>query len=115
MVVFDRGPPSYPQNEFVILGPCTAPRRRVSSRARGETSKIVRARLPRSNTHLRAVCAEVFLVCLRSGPGLARAGKALAACKTLGVARERRCSDQVTQSLIVTTLDPALGLVIDSS
>ena len=32
-----------------------------------------------------------------------------------GVARERRCSDQVTQSLIVTTLDPALGLVIDSS
>ena len=32
-----------------------------------------------------------------------------------GVARERRCSDQVTQSLIVTSLDPALGLVIDSS
>ena len=32
-----------------------------------------------------------------------------------GVARERRCSDQVTQSLIVTTLEPALGLVIDSS
>ena len=32
-----------------------------------------------------------------------------------GVARERRCSDQVTQSLIVASLDPALGLVIDSS
>ena len=32
-----------------------------------------------------------------------------------GVARERRCSDQVTQSLIVPSLDPALGLVIDSS
>ena len=32
-----------------------------------------------------------------------------------GVARERRCSDQVTQSLIVTALEPALGLVIDSS
>ena len=32
-----------------------------------------------------------------------------------GVAHERRCSDQVTQSLIVTALEPALGLVIDSS
>ena len=32
-----------------------------------------------------------------------------------GVARERRCSDQVTQSLIVASLEPALGLVIDSS
>ena len=32
-----------------------------------------------------------------------------------GVARERRCSDQVTQSLIVAARDPALGLVIDSS
>ena len=32
-----------------------------------------------------------------------------------GVARERRCSDQVTQSLLVASLDPALGLVIDSS
>ena len=32
-----------------------------------------------------------------------------------GVARERRCSDQVTQSLIVPSLEPALGLVIDSS
>ena len=32
-----------------------------------------------------------------------------------GVARERWCSDQVTQSLIVASLEPALGLVIDSS
>ena len=32
-----------------------------------------------------------------------------------GVAHERRCSDQVTQSLIVAPLEPALGLVIDSS
>ena len=32
-----------------------------------------------------------------------------------GFAHERRCSDQVTQSLIVPSLDPDLGLVIDSS
>ena len=32
-----------------------------------------------------------------------------------GVTHERRCSDQVTQSLIVPSLDQALGLVIDSS